>query len=384
MGNEQLSMLKLEAEQHANALHAEAIELSDWLHANPELSFHEFRAVERIGSLLAQEGFLIEQPIGNLGTAFRASFSKNGDHPHVAFLAEYDALPDLGHACGHNLITAASWAAAVAVKRTIEEHELPGKVTVLGTPGQEQSSSKKRMIDAGVFHDIDAALMIHPYSQNVLDPVCMALEEFEASFRGMSAHSAEAPHHGRNALDAVLIMFHAVDALRQHIPAGIQIHGIITEGGKSVGLIPEFAQARFACRAGNLQVLQDISRRVRKCAEAAALATDTTLEILQFEPCIDGVVHDLNLSALFRSNWELYVDEIRRGRDCTPLGALDTDNVSCAVPTIQPLVAAVPEGIVPHTPAFAEAAAKPMAHEALLIASRVLAQTGIDVLLSKP
>jgi amidohydrolase len=383
MGNEQLSMLKLEAEQHANALHAKVIGLSDWLHANPELSFQEFRAVERIGSLLTQEGFLIEQPIANLETAFRASFCKNGDHPHVAFLAEYDALPDLGHACGHNLIAAASYAAAVAMKRVIDEHDLPGRVTVFGTPGQELYSAKARMVNAGVFDGIDAALMVHPYHKNVLDPISMALEEFEASFRGISAHSAEAPHHGRNALDAVLIMFHAVDALRQHIPAGVQIHGIITEGGKSVGLIPKFAQARFACRASDLDVLCDVSLRIRKCAEAAALATDTILEVRKFEPRVDGIAHDPNLAALFRSNWELHVDEILRGRDCAPMGALDTGNVSRVVPTIQPLIAAAPNGVEHHTPAFAAAMANPMAHEALMIAARVLAQTGIEILLSK-
>ncbi len=382
MRSDRADILRTETVQHVNSLHAQAVALSNWLHANPEPSFEEYQAVQRMTDLLSQEGFQVKRNIAGLETAFRASFSHGAEHPHVAFLAEYDALPDLGHACGHNLIAAASWAAAVAVKRTLAAYALPGEVTVLGTPGQELYSGKAIMVDAGVFQGIDAALMVHPHHQNILDPVSMALDEFEASFRGLTAHAAETPHQGRNALNAVLVMFRAVDALRQHLPPGVLVHGIITEGGKAVGMVPGFAQARFACRANDREVLDEVSRRLRQCAEGAALATETTVSIEPFEPRVDNMVHDPSLAALFRSNWEYYVDEILRGRDCASMGAMDTGNVSHVVPTIQPLIAAAPVGIEHHTGAFADAMAQPMAHEALLIASRVLALTGLDVLLS--
>ena len=375
-----IEALKAHAATEATTLHAHAVELSDWLHAHPETSFEEHEAVRRLVHLLTEERFAVQEGVAGLETAFHATYSIDDGAPHVAYLAEYDALPDLGHACGHNLIAAASWGAAVAVARTLEAHRLPGTVHVFGTPGQELYSGKATMVDAHCFDGIDAAMLVHPDDRNILDPLSMALHELEASFRGASAHAAEAPHEGRNALNAVLIMFRSIDALRQHVRSDVRIHGIITDGGTVAGIVPEFAQARFACRAHERQTLDDVTRRVRQCAEAAALATDTELALRSFEPRVDNMVHDGELAALFRANWELHVDAIDRGRDCEPLGALDTGNVSHVVPTIQPMVAAVPHGTRHHTKEFADAMVGHMAHAALRVAMRTLAMTGIDIL----
>ncbi len=374
--------IKAFAVDQASTLLGEAAALSAWLHANPEPSFEEREAVARLVELLEREGFEIERDLAGLGTAFRASFSAQDARPHVAYLAEYDALPELGHACGHNLIAATSWAAAVSVRRAIEAHHLSGTVSVIGTPGQELYSGKATMVAGGCFDHVDVAMMVHPSDRNILDPTSMALDEFEATFRGVSAHAAEAPHEGKNALNAVLVMFRAVDALRQHVPADVRIHGIITEGGQVAGTVPDLAKARFACRAKRRATLDGVTERVRRCAEGAAIATDTKLDIRMYEPRVDDIAHDPDLAALFRANWEMYVEEITRGRDCEAFGALDTGNVSQVVPTIQPMVAAVPDGVKHHTREFADAMTGELAKEALSIASRTLAMTGIDVLCS--
>src|SRR5262245_19689971 len=249
------------------------IEVSRQIHAHPELRFQEYFAVKTLSSALDTVEIAAQQPTGGLDTAFRAEFGREAN-PKVAILAEYDALPN-GRACGHNLIAGAALGAAVGLAAVRDR--LPGRVVLLGTPGEEGGGGKVILIENGAFADIDAAVMFHPYDRTILTNPALAHQWVTFTFHGKNSHAAAAPWDGYSALSGVIQTFNLIDNARLHFRDGTRIHGIITDGGKAVNIIPQMAQAMFSVRALQADYLPVVSERVVKCAEAAALATGTRL-----------------------------------------------------------------------------------------------------------
>jgi len=301
-----------------------------------------------------------------------------GEKPTICFMVEYDALPDIGHACGHHMSGVASVTAAIALSKVMKRHGLGGRVIALGTPGEELYAGKVHLIKVGAFNGVDVAMMVHASDRNVLRCRLLALDALQFNFKGKPAHAAAAPYMGINALNAVLLTFHAIDALRQHVRSDVRIHGIITEGGKAPNIVPEKASARFYIRATERWYLNEVTEKVKNCAKGAALATGASLEITNFEPSLDDMINNPTLCEVFRKNWKRFTTDIIDEKE--PLGSSDVGNVSHVVPTIQPEISIAPEGTVPHTREFAEAGISEKAHQALVVAAKSMAMTAIDIL----
>lgn len=357
-----------------------AREIVGWsreIHAHPELGHQEHMASGLLAGVLEAHGFSVERGTAGLPTAFRAVSPPGGRRPAVAFLAEYDALPELGHACGHNIIGAASAAAGIVLSQVWAGPE--GSVIVLGTPAEETDGAKVVMLERGVFQDIDAALMIHPGSRNTVSNSSLAIDAVEMTFTGRPAHAAGAPHEGINALDACILTFNGVNALRQHLRDDVRIHGIIVEGGVAPNIIPERAVARFYIRAARRDYLDQVVERVKNCARGGALALGAQVSFRNFEVSNDDIRPNAALAAAFRNNLRtLGLKHIESPG--TTFGSTDIGNVSHAVPTIHPTLAIGPETVVAHTPAFAQAAASEDGDRALILGAKALAMTGYDLL----
>ena len=370
--------LKEETMGEIDRLSAAMVELSDRIHSNPELSLQEFKAAKWLASELEEHEFQLERRIANLETSFKATYEAVGGPPVVALLVEYDALPGLGHACGHNASGVASVAAAIGATKVVKRHRLDGTILAIGTPGEELAAGKVSLLQAGAFDDVDVAMMAHMFNRNICTPTFLALDALEFSFRGKPAHAAGAPHMGINALNAVTLTFEGINALRQHVRDDVRIHGIITEGGEAQNIVPAKASTRFYVRAKERSYLNEVSERVKNCARGAALATGAELEIRNYEPNQDDLITNATLIKAFRENWEHFTADICEGSE--PLGSSDIGNVSHAIPVIHPMIAIAPVGIVLHTKEFTEASASKEAHRALLIAAKTLAMTVIDLL----
>jgi amidohydrolase len=290
-------------------------------------------------------------------------------------MAEYDALPDLGHACGHNLSGVASITAAIALSKILSKNHFDGTILVMGTPGEELYSGKVSLIRAGAFQNVDVAMMVHMFDRNVSAPISLALDALDFHFRGKAAHAAGAPHEGVNALNGVIQTFVGIDALRQHIRDDARIHGIITHGGVAPNIVPEKASARFYVRARARQYLDEVTEKVKNCARGAALATGAQVEIKNFEASVDDLISNRSLVEAFERNWSYFTPDIQKAG---AFGSTDVGNVSHVVPTIQPLVSITP-GIMPHTREFAEATAGEKGHRALAIGAKTLAMTALDL-----
>jgi amidohydrolase len=390
--------LKTRIVEQISVIESELIELSSVIHGQPELGHQEFFAAEALTSYLRRHGFEVEESAGGLPTAFVARATANprgapgggtkeeGEDqregtPVVAFLAEYDALPELGHACGHNLIGVASVGAAIALRHALTDYpgRLPGEVRVLGTPAEETSGGKVTLVEKGLFSDVDVAMMFHPSSRNTVLMNSLAIEPLEFVFKGKAAHAAAAPHEGINALDACIGLFNAVNALRQHVRTDVRIHGIISEGGTAPNIVPDRAVARFYVRAATRRYLGDVLRRVGDCARGAAQAAGAELEIRPFEVPNDNMRNNIPLAEAMANNLRLLgVTEIVDPG--APLGSSDIGNVSQVAPAIHPTISIGPKDLVAHTPEFTRAANSPEAHRGMILAAKALAMTGIDVL----
>jgi len=357
----------------------ELLQLSRALHANPELAFEERAACALLVDAVRGAGLEVETPAHGLETAFRSDFG-GGEGACVALLAEYDALPEIGHACGHNLIATASVGAGLALARLAEE--LPGRVRLLGTPAEERGGGKELMARAGALDGVDAALMMHPASANLETMPSLCVAELEVRYAGRAAHASATPEQGINALDAMVIAYAAVAALRQHIRQTERIHGIITEGGLAPNIVPERSVGRFYVRAADSSALAVLKERVEGCFRAGAEATGATLELEW--PAVEYLDLRFNapLAAAFRRNAESL------GREFTPLdeipssfrGSTDMGNVSHRVPSIHPMLAAAPPGVVIHHADFAKWAGSEMGDAAALDGARALAMTALDFL----
>ena len=363
--------------QAIDRMRDELLRISRAIHANPELAFEEHEAASLLVAALREAGLEVETGVHGLETAFSAEFGSDGS-PCVALLAEYDALPEMGHACGHNLIAIASVGAGLALA-SVADH-LPGRVRVLGTPAEEHGCGKELMAREGALDGVDAALMMHPASVNLVSMPCIAMAELEVRYRGQSAHAAAMPERGVNALDAMVVGYQAVAALRQHIARDERIHGIITDGGQAPNVVPERTAGRFYVRAANEQNLAPLKQRVEACVRAGAEATGADVEIEWGAADYLDLRFNEPLATAFRTNAETL------GREFFPIdklppsvqGSTDMGNVSHRVPSIHPMLAAAPLHCTIHNPEFATWAGSEMGEAAALDGAKALAMTALD------
>ena len=360
------------------------------IHAHPELNYQEHHAAKLLSDTLEQHGFGVERGVGGVETAFRATLEGGGgDGPTVAILAEYDALPEIGHGCGHNLIAMAAVGAGLGLKANLAS--LPGRVVVIGTPAEEGGGGKIRLLDAGVFDDVDVCLSSHPSSNRTIIPEDITMDEswslamvgYRYMYHGKAAHAAAAPEQGINALNAVIHLFNGIDALRQHLRDDVRIHGIITEGGLAPNVVPEFAAANFMLRCPDRQYLSDVVvDKVKQAAEGAALMTGARLEVEPFYPFYQNVLPNAVLARTFRANAAavgMKLDAPVPGRKGSG-ASTDFGNVSQTRPSFE-LRYAVSETPVPsHSREMCETAITETAFSNAISVAKILTLTACDFL----
>jgi len=371
--------LKDEAVAAVDGMRAELLALSHAIHANPELAFEEHEAAALLVAAIRRAGVDVSAGVYGLETAFQAEFGASGG-PCVALLAEYDALPDIGHACGHNLIATAGVGAGLALARV--RGNLPGRIRILGTPAEERGAGKEWMAQRGAFEGVDAALMVHPSGLNLVNMPCICMGEVDVRYRGVAAHAAAMPERGVNALDALVIAYQGIAALRQHIKSSERLHGIITDGGQAPNIVPETAAGRFYARAATVDELAALKRRVDGCFRAGAQATGCEVTIDWCEADYLDIHYNAPLAERFKANAESL------GREFFPYdklpasiqGSTDMGNVSHRVPSIHPMLAAAPAHCAIHNPEFTKWAGSEMGDAAALDGAKALAMTAIDFL----
>jgi amidohydrolase len=354
------------------------VDLSLRIHRHPETKFKEYSASEWLAHATEEAGFDVEIGIGGLETAFRATYRGSEEGPVVAFLAEYDALPKLGHACGHNLIATGSLGAALGMKMGMSQ--VPGTLQLIGTPGEEGGGGKVILAEAGIFEDVDVAMMFHPSSRTILWKRALARRKLSIEFFGRSAHAASHPEKGISALDAILLTFQNINALREHIVDDARIHGIITDGGDAPNIVPDYSAALFYVRALDDDACDDLLENVRDCARAAALATGAEVK-MDMEGAYRSLRTNMPLAEAFRGNLEAIGWTFEDVDPTAHIGSTDMGDVSHVTNTIHPYLSIGPEELVGHSTEFAEAAASAEGHRAMIDAAKALAATAADVLL---
>ena len=361
-------------------LSGDLLTLSHGLHADPETAFGEHRSVAAVAALLQRHGIRAEVGVHGLDTALRASIGDGGG-PTVAVLAEYDALPGIGHACGHNVICSSAVGAFLAAARALDP--VGGTVVLLGTPAEEGGGGKETMARDGAFDGVDAAVMLHPFAHDVADHPFLGRRQLEVVYHGVAAHASAQPHMGRNALDAVVMGYQGVAMLRQHLPDGDRVHGIVVDGGQAPNVVPERAAARYYLRSQDPETLRDLTIRVQAIAVAAAAMTGCGYTLTwDPKPAYLPIRHNRTLAA----RWAVH--QADRGRTVYPRGVVpesetgstDLGNVSLRLPSIHPMIAIAEPGTALHTTAFAEAAGGPAGDRAVLDGAAGLALVVADLL----
>ncbi|PKB80505.1 MAG: hypothetical protein BZY88_08590 [SAR202 cluster bacterium Io17-Chloro-G9] len=360
------------------------------IHAHPELNYQEHHAAKLLSDTLDQHGFIVERGVGGVETAFRATLSGGaGEGPTVAILAEYDALPEIGHGCGHNLIAMAALGAGLGAKANLAV--LPGRVVVIGTPAEEGGGGKIRLLDAGVFDDVDVCLSSHPSSNSTIIPEEIASDEswslamvgYRYIYHGKAAHAAAAPEAGINALNAVIHLFNGIDALRQHLRDDVRIHGIITDGGLAPNVVPELAAANFMLRSRDGQYLSGVVvDKVRQAAEGAALMTGARLEVEPFYPFYQNVLPNAVLARAFRANAAtvgLKLDAPIAGRRGSG-ASTDFGNVSQTRPSFELRYAVSETPVASHSREMCETAITETAFSNAISVAKILTLTACDFL----
>jgi len=355
---------------------SELVRLSLNIHDNPELGFQEVKAASWLSEYLKSNGFSVERNIAGLATAFRAVHGEG--KPRVAVLAEYDALPGLGHGCGHNIIAASAVGAGVASKIVVDN--LGGSIIVLGTPGEETFGGKIDMVKAGIFDDVDVAMMVHPSILNIAMERMLASSSLEVEFFGKAAHAAAQPSQGINALEAIILAFNSVNSLRQHIKEQARIHGIITDGGEVPNVVPAHSAAKFIIRAPDYAYLEELQGKVLNCFKGASLASGARLEYRWGDKVYAPMKNNVALAQLFSDNLELTGRRLDAFDLQIPFGSSDMGNVSQVVPSMHPMVAIASPKVSLHSPEFASAAASEAGHQGLLDAAKAMAMTVVDVI----
>jgi amidohydrolase len=373
--------LKQRAIAAIDAMRDEWIRISAAIHAKPETAFQEFQSAALLCETLESHGFSVERGVGGLETAFRAEARGKGQGPTIALLAEYDALPELGHACGHNLIATSAIAAGIAVRQVLGE--LPGCVLVIGTPAEEGRGGKLLLLERGVFHAVDAAMMVHPSAWTMVARTSLASMRLTVEFTGKASHAAAAPEDGINALEAVILTFNNINALRLHLKPDARVHGIITHGGTAANIVPEYAAALFSVRAAKKSYAEQVLQRVIQCAQGAGVATGAQLEYI-IEPGYADMIPNQAMARAFAENWRAISVQVNEPRPNERMGSTDMGNVSHAVPAIHPYIAIAPDGTAGHTVEFREAAISAAGQAGMLNAAKGMAMTTIDLLSDPP
>ena len=359
-------------------LRPELQELSEYIYANPELGHEEFLSSQAHVDLLKKHGFEVEYPYLGISTAFKAVYKGKADGPTLAYLSEYDALPGIGHGCGHNILGATDTGAGILLSKLVDE--VGGTVVVLGTPAEETNGDKVTMAEAGTFDDVDVAFCTHPSDGYYASGTSMAMEAIEFCFYGKTAHAAASPYEGKNALDACLNLFSNINSLRQQIHPTARVHGVIKEGGEAANVIPDFTRAEFYVRAMDLPYLNELREKVIRCAEAGALAADCRMEWGHYEASYKNMITNETLSKHYNEvmgsiGIEMRVDE----RDS--MGSMDMGNVSQVVPVINPYFEITNgEVISAHTVEFRECTKTEEAYEAMEKTIEGLTLTALDLI----
>src|SRR5437879_5502115 len=355
-------------------------ELSRAIHANPETAYEERQASTRLADFLEKDGFKVQRGYRGIETSYRGDASGRSGGPRVAILAEYDALAELGHGCGHNLIAMIGTAAAVAVRQVIADVE--GSVAAIGTPAEEGGGGKVALLRASAFDDVDAAMMIHPTTgRSLAGRHSLASNRVLVEYRGKSAHAASQPDLGINALDGVLQLFNNVNAMRQQLRPDARVHGIITNGGSAANVIPEYAAARFSIRALDRRYQQEVLRRFIACAAGAAKATGTELALTVNENAgYENMVFSTPIAERWTHHMRSLGQQVFEARDEERVGSTDMGNVRQVMPALHPYIAVSQDSIPGNSVAFREAVLSQEAHDNALAAAKALALTAIDVL----
>lgn len=352
------------------AAHPGLVELSHRIYENPELGYEEVQAAAWLTDVLEGAGFELERGFGEMPTAFVAT---TGPGPlHIVICAEYDALPEVGHACGHNVICTAALGAAMALKPVAEALGL--KVTVIGTPAEEGGGGKIPFIEAGFFEDVHAAMMVHPFPSDDAEPAIIAVQQLNVGYVGRAAHASGYPWEGINAADAMAVAQTAIALMRQQLLPTDRVHGIVTKGGDAANIIPEHTTAEYMVRAATAERTDELLEKVRRCFEAGALATGATLE-LELDVAYKDMRHDPELAAIYRRQAESFGRSFDRR---TQAVSTDMGNISYEVPSIHPHIGIESNGAVNHQKAFADACATPSADQAIFDGALGMAYTIIE------
>ncbi|MEE9278137.1 MAG: M20 family metallopeptidase [Dehalococcoidia bacterium] len=366
--------MKSVVQRTIDAASAELRSLSLDIHAHPELNFQEEHAHRAITDYLEAQGFAVERGAYRILTAFEARAGSGA--PAVAVLCEYDALPGIGHGCGHNLIAIAGVAAGLALKAALNDGD--GAVVVLGTPAEEGGGGKIEMIDRGAFERIDAAMMLHPAPEDSAWPRINALQALEVEYFGKNAHAAVRPWDGVNALDALVLAYNGISLLRQQMPLDSRVHGVIVKGGDKPNIIPDHAAAEFYVRAKDEASLQRLQQRVLACFQGAAEATGCRLEARWVGRVYSNMANNVPMAEAYVENARALGKTLPPRADGFSGGSTDMGNVSHVVPSIHPMFAIATKA-GNHTPEFAAASATPEAHAQALLAAKALAMTAVDL-----
>lgn len=371
---------KVQITQAVDRLADDLERLSLQIHAHPELCYQEEQAAAWLTEFLEQRGAQVERAVGGLPTAFRATIAGKGPGPTIAILAEYDALPNIGHACGHNVIATAGTGAGAAIAMALRTLPFPGRIQVIGTPAEEGGAGKVKLLEAGVFKDVDAAMMIHGRCGTQVWRPTLGIIKAKCEFFGKAAHASSWPWRGVNALNAMIQLFVALDAMRQQVRPEARMHGIITKGGEQANIIPEYTASEFYLRAPTRDYCTELLRRFEGCANGAAVATGCTVQVTP-----DPIIHDplkpnFSMAQLFERNLERIAFPVDPDDTEAGYGSTDCGNLSQAIPTIHPYIRISPDGVPSHSREFAEWAKSPLARAGMVAGAKALAMTALDLL----
>lgn len=371
--------MKTVIEQEIQINSGEITKIATYLYENPETGGQETLAQKFLVGMLEEHGYSVEVGFCEIPTSFRAVLDSGKPGANIGLMCEYDALPDIGHGCGHNMIAAITIGAAIALKKAV--FQTGGKVTVFGTPAEETNGAKVKMAEDGAFDDLTVAMMVHPNPITESSGSSLALNALRFRYHGQAAHAAAAPEKGINALDGVLLLFQGINALRQHVTSDVRIHGIITKGGVAPNIVPDFAEALFYVRAAKTDNLKEVVAKVLNCAKGAASATGTTYEVEPFESPYDNLKTNRVLSDCFDANLTS-LGEKQINPPGEGIGSIDMGNVSHVTPSIHPWLGLNDKALVLHTKEFADRTISKQGEETMMRGAFALALTAWDVLSS--
>ena len=374
--------LKLVARKAIESSRQELFELSDAIWKKPELLYEEFAAHDLLTAFLEKKGFSVERSYTGIKTAFRATYGSG--RPNVCVISEYDALPEIGHACGHNLIAEAGVAAGLGLKAALSAAGAAGlkkgRVTVLGTPAEEGGGGKIRLIDNGAFQDVDVAMMIHPSTFMCLYPGYLSVEELDVTYTGKASHAAAFPWEGINALDAVVCAYNSISVLRQQMRPSWRVHGVVVEGGVKANIIPERAVFNCMVRAPNRAELKQLREKVMACFQSAAQATGCEVQVKQVSAAYENLLTNKRLAKCYGDNLAQLGVDVNWSESPTGHGATDMGNVSHVVPSIHPKYPIGSGKEFPHSKPFAGVANVQESHSTTLVFASGMACAGVDML----